>query len=200
MILFLGNSITEGYGLAPRLAFPERVAERLAEVRAARGEPPLPCVNGGRAGDTSGAALRRLPGYLREASDGRRITHLVIELGINDVLQGLPDSMILQSLREIVRLAREHNPDVRVFLFRIPELPGNPMDWNAERARALSPESCLPAIAQMAAEDPEITLLPFLLEGILFEPELNQPDGIHPNPAGQDRLVENVWAALRDLI
>ena len=205
VILFLGNSLTEGYRLAARLAFPERLVEKFAQngrsVRA---------INAGVAGHTTGDALRRLPLLLDRRADaaGRQhdetITDLVIELGVNDLLQRVPLATVRENLLAIIQAARVAFPRIRIFLFRVPALSLS-FEFLPDGTDALSQGEAdeyaheFAAIyPQLAAEDKQLILLPFLLDGVLMRPEYNQPDLIHPNPRGQELVVENFWRSLKD--
>ncbi|MCR9143858.1 MAG: GDSL-type esterase/lipase family protein [bacterium] len=210
MILFLGDSLTEGYRLAPGLAFPGRIAEKLA----AEGRPRR-VINAGVAGHTTGDALRRLPLLLGERKDADKIsggrdqrpddaiTDLVIELGVNDLLQRVPVETVRANLSAIVHAARAAFPEIRIFLFRVPALTLR-FEFAADGQDALQSDepdayarSFADLFATIAAKE-NLILLPFLLEGVLLRPDYNQADLIHPNPRGQELVVENVWRSLKD--
>lgn len=204
MILFLGDSLTEGYRLAPHLAFPEQISQKLA----AAGRPRR-VINAGVAGHTTGDALRRMPLLLKPTGSAtgsqELISDLVIELGVNDLLQRVPLQTVHANLVTIIQQARKANPQIRIFLFAVPalslrfeftapevdELRLDPPDEYARDFAAIFPD---------LAQTEELILLPFLLDGVLFRPEYNQPDMIHPNPQGQALVVENVWRALKDYL
>lgn len=207
VILFLGDSLTEGYRLAARLAFPERLVEKFAQAgRSVR------AINAGVAGHTTGDALRRLPLLLERPAaraGGRHdetITDLVIELGVNDLLQRVPLAKVRENLLAIIRAAREVFPRIRIFMFRVPALNLS-FEFLPDGTDALSQgdgeadeyaREFAAIYPQLAADDNQLILLPFLLDGVLMRPEYNQPDLIHPNPRGQELVVENVWRSLKD--
>lgn len=177
-VVFLGDSLTAGLGLAEEEAFPALVAERLeAEGR------PVRAINAGVSGDTSAGGLARLDWLLRQEPDV-----LVLGLGANDGLRGLPIAATEENLREIVVRAREAG--ARVLLLGM-LVPPNYGPEYAEGFRDLYPE--------LAAEL-DVALVPFLLEGVAAVPELNQADGIHPTAEGQEIMAENVLPHLRPLI
>ena len=178
LVVFLGDSLTAGLGLAEEEAFPARVA-----ARAAAAGRPIRVVNAGVSGDTSAGGLARLDWLLRQRPD-----LLVVELGANDGLRGLPVEMTAANLRAIVTRAREAG--VRVLLVGIQVPPNYGPDY-ARRFAAIFPE---------LAGELEVPLLPFLLEGVAGVPELNLPDGIHPTAEGHERLAENVMPHLDALL
>jgi acyl-CoA thioesterase-1 len=177
-VVFLGDSLTAGLGLEEDQAFPALVGERLA----AEGRP-VAVVNAGVSGDTTAGGLARLDWVLRQ-----RPAVVVVELGPNDGLRGLPLAMTEANLREIVEKCRAAGARVLLVGMRIP--PNYGPDY-AGAFRDLYPR---------LARDLGVPLVPFLLEGVGGEPDLNLPDGIHPNPAGHRRLAENVLPHLRALL
>ena len=164
------------------------MAEKISEKRGR----PARAINAGVAGQTSTDALRRLPALLGPggaASQNKNlINDLVIQLGINDLLQHIPPETTGSNYRAIVQLARAHNPAVRLFIFQIPT------DW-LEQA-GLFAAAQLSTLIRSFAEEESVQLLPCLLNGVLGHPEYCQADGIHPNPDGQAILTRNVWQAL----
>lgn len=179
-IVFLGDSLTSGYGLPKDAAFPARIAARID-----REDLPFTVLNAGESGDTTANALRRLPGVI-----GLSTRVLVIALGANDALRGLPLAGIEQNLVRIIRAARRENASVEIVLcgMRIFEQLG------PEYARGFA------AIFPRVAAREGAVLVPYLLDGVGGRPEFNQPDGIHPTARGQERLAENVWTQLRPLL
>src|SRR5687768_2282301 len=178
LVVFLGDSLTAGLGLAEEEAFPARVASTFA----AAGRP-IRVVNAGVSGDTSAGGLARLDWLLRQRPDV-----LVVELGANDGLRGLPVEMTAANLRAIVSRARQAG--VRVLLVGIQVPPNYGPDY-ARRFSAVFPE---------LARELDVPLLPFLLEGVAGEPQLNLPDGIHPTAEGHERLARNVIPYLEEVL
>ncbi|MEQ9366498.1 MAG: GDSL-type esterase/lipase family protein [Leptospirales bacterium] len=203
LILFLGDSLTEGYRLAPGLAFPERIGERLVAAGVS-----TRVINAGVAGHTTADALRRLPLLLKpppsqaRSKTGDTITDLVIELGVNDLLQRIPLATVRANLAGIVQIARAACPRIRIFLFLVPPL-GLRFDFSENPAGELRETEADEYTRDFGALFPEVAakenliLLPFLLEGVMLRPGYNQPDLIHPNPRGQAIVVENVWRSLK---
>lgn len=179
-MLFLGTSLTAGLGLDPAQAFPARVE---AKIRAAG--LPHRVVNAGVSGETAAAARRRLDWLLKQ-----RVAVLVIETGANDGLRGQDPDATRADIQALIDRAREQQPAPRILLVGM-QAPPNLGRPYAERFRAIYPE---------LARANDVALVPFLLEGVAGEPALNQPDGVHPTAAGQERLAENVWAVLRGLL
>jgi len=178
LLTFLGDSLTAGFGLAADDAFPARLAAMLEE----RGHP-VRLVNAGVSGDTSAGGLRRLDWLLRQDP-----AIVVVALGGNDLLRGLPPDETERNLRSIVRASREAGVRVLLLGLRVPP------NYGPEYARAV--EEIYPRIAA----DLEVPLVPFFLEGVGGRPELNLPDGIHPNAEGHRRIAENVLPYLEPLL
>jgi acyl-CoA thioesterase-1 len=178
LVVFLGDSLTAGYGLSEDQAFPAVVEERLREKGVA-----LRVVNAGVSGDTTAGGLRRLDWVLKQKPD-----IVVVGLGGNDALRGQPLEVTEQNLREIVSTVRRSGARVLLLGMRIPTNYGP--DY-AEGFAGLYPR---------IASDLGVPLVPFLLEGVGGDPSLNLPDGIHPNAEGQRRVAETVEKALRPLL
>lgn len=177
-VVFLGDSLTAGFGLGEEEAFPARVGELMAA-----GGTPIVVVNGGVSGDTSAGAVERLDWLLSRPADV-----LVVSIGANDGLRGQPVEGIEANLRAIVRKARASGARVLVTGQKIPT------NYGPDYARAFE------AVYPRVAKEEGAALLPFLLEGVAMVPELNQADGIHPTPAGQEIVARNVAAALAPLL
>jgi len=177
-VVFLGDSLTAGLGLAEEEAFPALVATELA-----RRGLPLRAVNAGVSGDTSAGGLARLDWLL-----GQSPAVLVVGLGANDGLRGLSLERTEENLRAIVTRARGAGAEVLLLGMK---LPPNYGPEYTERFEALYPR---------LAGELGVPLVPFLLEGVAAEPELNLPDGIHPNAEGQRLVAGNVLPALEPLV
>jgi acyl-CoA thioesterase I len=179
-IVFLGDSLTAGYGLEPDEAYPARVGALLAADGRA-----VTVVNAGLSGDTSAGGLRRVAWVMRQPVD-----ILVVALGANDALRGLDTAATRTNLRAIIHQARAARPQIRVVLAGMLAPPNMGADYQAEFA-AIYPE--------LAAAE-QCSLLPFLLDGVAGDPSKNLADGIHPNTAGQQMVAELVAAVLRPLL
>jgi len=180
VILCFGNSLTAGYGVEPSQAFPAVIQEKID----ARGWK-FRIVNAGLSGEPTAGGLRRIDWVLQ-----RPVDVLVLELGANDGLRGLPIERAKQNLQAIIDRTRSKYPDVRVVLagMRVPSNLGR--DYTT-RFRAIFPE---------LAEANKAVLVPFLLDGVGGVPELNLPDGIHPTSEGQKIVAENVWKVLEPVL
>ena len=170
VVVFLGDSLTAGLGLSADEAWPTLVAEKLAAAGT-----PIRAVNAGVSGDTSAGGLRRLAWLLKQQPDV-----VVVELGANDGLRGQPVAGIEANLREIVERSRATGARVLLLGLQMPPSLGS------EYTRQFA--DLYPRIAR----DLDVSLVPFLLAGVAGDPELNLPDGIHPNAEGQRRVAELV--------
>lgn len=180
VILFLGDSLTAGYGLQPEQAYPALLQERIAEA----GQPHL-VVNAGVSGDTTASGARRIDWLLR-----RRVDVLVLALGGNDGLRGIAPESTRAHLQTIIDRARLLQPGIRIVVAGM-QAPPN-MGWEFTSAfRTL--------FADLARAN-DLPLVPFLLEGVGGVAAMNQRDGIHPNAAGQRRVADNVAAVLLPLL
>lgn len=180
IIVFLGTSLTAGYGLPAGDGFPERIQEKLD-----RAGLSYRVVNAGVSGDTSAGALRRLDWLLRQT-----ISVLVIELGANDMLRGQPISAMRANLQAIVDRVVETQPSIKLVVAGMRAAP------NLGSEYASTFEGSFPELA----ERNRAALIPFLLEGVAARPELNQADGIHPTAEGQRIVARNVWEVLEPLL
>ncbi len=182
-ILFFGDSLTAGYGLpdASSQAFPALVQDRLREAKL-----PYAVINGGLSGDTSAGGLHRIDWLLR-----RPIDILVLELGGNDGLRGLPIEAAQRNLQGIIDKTRARNPQVRLVIAGMRMPPSLGPDYTTRF------EAMYPALAQA---NPGATLIPFILDGVGGDPRLNQPDQIHPTAEGHKIIAEVVWKALGPLL
>jgi len=178
VLLALGDSLTAGLGLAQSQAWPALLQARLgAEGYRYR------VVNAGVSGDTSAAGLARLDWQLAQ-----KPALVVLELGANDGLRGLPVAHTRENLAQIITRSRAAGAQVVLAGMQVP--PNMGADYSAA-FRKMFPE--------LAAEH-DIPLIPFVLEGVAGVPSLNQADGIHPTAEGQVILAETIWTHLRPLL
>jgi acyl-CoA thioesterase-1 len=178
-ILCLGDSLTEGLGVAPEEAFPA-VLERLLHKL---GHRELRVVNAGISGSTSASAVSRLRWQLRA-----RPAVVVLALGANDGLRGQDPAAMRRELGLAIDLAQQSG--ARVLLAGM-QLPTNLGADYRERFARVFPE---------LAVEKRVALIPFLLDGVAARPDLNQPDGIHPNAKGHERVAENVLSQLLPML
>jgi acyl-CoA thioesterase-1 len=177
-LVFLGDSLTAGFGLGVDKAVPA-----LIQGEVDRAKLDLRVVNAGRSGDTTAGGKSRVDYYLRPDV---RPAALVVWLGANDVMRGLPVAQIEANLRAIVKRAREVDRDLEVFLVQMRAFP----NMGADYAREF--EAIYPRIAREEGAE----LLPFPMAAVAGKPELNQPDGIHPTAEGTRLVAAALWKAL----
>lgn len=180
-IVILGDSITAGYNLEPEEAYPALLQEKIKAAGLGR-----EVINAGLSGDTTAGGLRRLDWVLEDGAP----EVLVIALGGNDGLRGLPVAQVKENLAAIMARARAVNPAVKIMVAGM-QMPGSMGRDYAESFAAAFGE---------VARSHDAVLLPFLLEGVAGDPAMNQPDRIHPTAEGQRRIAETVWPVLRGLI
>jgi len=178
VIVCLGDSLTEGYGLAPERAYPTLVERMLRE----RGHA-VRVVNAGISGSTSASAVSRLRWQLRS-----RPEIVVIALGGNDGLRGVDVEATRANLSAAIELARQSGARVLLAGMKLPP--------NYGREYTAAFEAIFPALASKHG----VSLLPFLLEGVAADPALNLPDGIHPNERGAEIVARNVFASLLPML
>jgi acyl-CoA thioesterase I len=177
-IVFLGDSLTAGLGVAADDAYPALIGRRL---RASGSQYEV--LNAGVSGDTSAAGLRRLEWSLKGP-----VKVIVIALGANDGLRGLPVTELERNLATIIERARARQ--VAVLLAGMEAPPNFGATYTAQ-FRAV-----YPALAKRY----DVPLIPFFLEGVAGVAALNQADGIHPNPAGHRMIADLVWRQLEPML
>jgi acyl-CoA thioesterase I len=179
-ILFFGDSLTAGLGVQPEQAFPALIAEKIRALQL-----PFEVVNAGLSGETSAGGLRRIDWLLQQ-----KIDVLVLGLGANDGLRGLPVRELKANLQAIIDKAKARNPTVKIVIAGMQIPPNIGADY-AAGFRA--------AFADLAQKN-DAALIPFLLDGVGGHLELNQADAIHPTPAGHKIIAETVWQTLEPLL
>ena len=184
-VLIVGTSLTAGFGLDDPAsdAWPA-VLQRKADSAGLGVE----IVNAGLSGETSAGALRRIDWLLQRYAP--RTDVVVIETGANDGLRAIDPDSTKRNLDSLVRIVKRRLPAATVLLAQM-EAPPNLGAGFTERFHAM-----YPAVAR--AE--QVTLLPFLLDGVAGISGLNQGDGIHPNVRGARKVAENVWPGIRDAV
>ena len=179
-LLFFGDSLTAGYGLDPAQAFPAIIQDKIK----ARGWD-FRVINAGLSGETTAGGLRRIDWVLQ-----RPIAALVLALGANDGLRGLPVGAAKRNLQAIIDRTKQKYPQAKIVLAGM-QVPTNLGQEYTTSFHALFPD--------LAATNNAL-LIPFLLEDVGGVPALNLSDGIHPNPAGHHIIAENVWKVLEPLL
>jgi len=180
VILVLGDSISAGYGLDLSQAYPELLQQRI-DSRGWR----FKVVNAGQSGDTSAGGLNRMDWLLRN-----RVDVLVLELGANDGLRGLPTETTRKNLQAIIDRTKKKYPDARIVIAGMKVPPNMGRDYGDKF------EAIYPAVARAN----KAVLIPFILEGVGGVRELNLPDGMHPTAKGHAIVAENVWKVLEPVL
>jgi acyl-CoA thioesterase-1 len=178
VVVALGDSLTAGLGVAADEAWPARLGARLR-----REGYPHRVVNAGVSGDTSAGGLRRLDWALRSQPE-----IVIVALGANDGLRGLPVDALAENLERIVERLRAAGVRVLLAGMRMPPNYGDAYTRAFAQAYA--------AVARRTG----VPLVPFLLDGVAADPALNQADGIHPNAAGHQAIADRLWPHLRPLL
>lgn len=175
-LLALGDSLTEGYGVARDKAYPALVEKKLKAAGLTWN-----VINAGISGSTSSSAPNRLRWQLRQKPDA-----MILALGANDGLRGLKISETEKNLSVAIEMAQKDG--VRVFLFGM-KLPTNYGDEYRKDFEAMF---------QRVSKKYNVPHLPFFLDRVAGDPKLNLPDGIHPNEKGYEIVAENVFQFLKD--
>lgn len=178
-VLVLGDSLSAAHNIPVESGWVHLLGDRLAKM-----EPGWTVVNASISGETSLSGRNRLPALLQKYHPAV----LLIELGANDGLRGLPLAQLRDNLSAMVAAGQQAK--ARVLLLGI-ELPVNYGPQYRDGLRG--------AYADVARQK-KAALLPFLLEGVALKPELMQQDGLHPVAAAQPMVLDNVWTALRPLL
>ncbi len=180
IILFLGDSITAGYGLDLEQAFPALIQEKIDAKRW-----NFKVVNAGQSGDTSAGGLNRLEWLLKN-----RVDVLVLELGANDGLRGLPAETTRKNLQAIIDRTKGKYPEAKVIMAGMKVPPNMGGDYGRK----------FEAVFGDLAKKNKAVLIPFVLEGVGGSRELNLGDGIHPTAKGHEIVAANVWKVLEPVL
>lgn len=179
-VLFVGTSLTAGYGVGDDLAWPARIGELIDSAGL-----DYDVVNAGISGETSAGGLRRIDWSLQQPADV-----LVLELGANDGLRGLPVDQLRSNLDSIMTRARRRYPAIAIVLAGM-EAPPNLGSAYTTEFRRVFPE---------LARRHNAALIPFLLDSVAARPEFNQADGVHPNEEGHRRMARTAWPVLEPVL
>jgi acyl-CoA thioesterase-1 len=179
-VLFVGTSLTAGFGLDPEQAYPALIQKKIDSAGL-----DYRVVNAGVSGETSAGALRRVDWLLRQP-----VSVLVLETGANDGLRGLPPDSLRANIQAMLDRAQRLRTPPKVVLvgMRVPP--------NYGRAYSRKFQSVYPELARAN----QVSLVPFLLEGVGGVSALNQLDGVHPTVEGQRKMAETVWRVLEPLL
>jgi acyl-CoA thioesterase I len=179
-IVFFGNSLTAGYGLSPTEAFPALIQKKIDSAGL-----KYKIVNAGVSGETSSGGNGRIDWILRQPVDV-----FFLELGANDGLRGVPVAETKKNLQSIVDKVKAKYPKAKLVLAGM-QIPPNMGEQYSKEFRDMFPK---------LAEENDMTLIPFLLEGVGGEVKLNQEDGIHPTAEGHRIIADNVWKIMQPML
>ncbi|MFZ9002279.1 MAG: arylesterase [Bacteriovoracaceae bacterium] len=174
-ILFIGDSLTEGYGIDSEKSYPSLIQNELGEK--------VSIINGSVSGSTTASGLSRLRWFLKSKPEV-----LVLALGANDGLRGIDLEKSKINLEKIIDMAKENK--IKVILAGMMLPPNYGADYTKEFKNMF----------EKLAKDKKVELIPFLLKGVAAEPEYNLEDGIHPNEKGHEKMKDTVLRYLRPLI
>lgn len=178
-IVVLGDSLTDGYGLAKEQAFPALVEKKFH----AEGQKDIKVVNAGISGSTSSSAPQRLKWFLKTKPQV-----LVVALGANDGLRGIPTAQLYKNLSKTIQTAQDSHIKVILFGMKMPANYGSKYQKDFER------------VYTDLAKKYKVELFDFLLTDVATIKELNQEDGIHPNAKGHEIIAANVYQFLKKVL
>jgi len=179
-IVFFGNSLTAAYQLSPEQGFPALIQQKIDSLGL-----PYHCVNAGLSGETTEGGKNRIEWILTQPVDV-----FVLELGGNDALRGLPVAESKKNLQAIIDRVKAKYPDCKIVIAGM-LAPPNLGPAYTKAFRDMYPE---------LAKKNQVALIPFLLENVGGEPNLNLEDGIHPNVEGHKIVAETVWTVVKPLL
>jgi len=177
-ILFMGDSLTEGYQLSKEEAYPALIEKELKKRF-----QDIKVINGGVSGATSASGLKRLDWYLNAKPD-----IMVLALGANDGLRGMKTQETEKNLSLVIEKAKNRGITVILAGMKMPTNMGGPYRNQFE------------SIFSKLSKKYSLKLIPFLLEGVGGRPEFNLPDGIHPNPRGHEVMARTVLKVLEEVL
>lgn len=179
-MLFFGNSLTAGLGVLPEHAFPALIQQKIDSAGYS-----FRVRNAGVSGETSADGRRRIGWVLRGP-----VRVLVLELGANDALRGLPVDAMEANLQAIIDSTRAHYPDAAVVVAGMLAPPNLGADYGLRFRDAF----------RDLARRNDAALVPFLLQDVAGRPALNQADGMHPTAEGHRIVAQNVWRVLEPVL
>lgn len=178
-IVAFGDSLTAGFGLSETESYPYLLQQKL---KAAGYDYEV--VNAGVSGETSLGGLERADWVL----DQENVRIVILELGANDLLRGMPVAQMKQNLSRIIEKAKAKK--IRVLLCGMLAPPSMGAEYEQQYSNTFAD----------LADEHKISFLPFILENVALKKELNQADGIHPNAEGEKIMTENVYRALKPML
>ena len=178
-ILILGDSLTEGYGVSAQQAFPSLLEKKLNDEFSSDKNRSYEIINAGISGSTSSGGVSRIEWLLKSKPD-----FVILALGGNDGLRGVPVEETKNNLEKIILAAK--SKDIPTLLAGMKMPPNYGIEYTREFSKQF----------EDLANQENVPLIPFLLEGVGGEPAMNLPDRIHPNPAGHQKIAETVYQNL----
>ena len=178
-ILVLGDSLTEGYGVSAQQAFPSLLEKKLNLEFSSDKNNTYEIINAGISGSTSSGGVSRIEWLLKSKPD-----FLILALGGNDGLRGVPVEETKNNLEKIILAAK--SKDIPTLLAGMKMPPNYGIEYTREFSK----------LFEDLANQEDIPLIPFLLEGVGGNPAMNLPDRIHPNPAGHQKIAQTVYQNL----
>ncbi len=178
-VLVWGDSLSAGYGLRPQQSWPSLLGERISATRL-----PHKVVNASISGETTAGGLARLPAAL----EAHKPSVVVIELGANDGLRGLPVKAMAANLQAMVDASRKAGAQVLLVGMRMP--PNYGPDYTARFEAAF----------RELAKTNRVRLVPFMMEGFADQRHYFQADGIHPVAEAQPLILDTIWRELKPLL
>ena len=178
-ILILGDSLTEGYGVSAQQAFPSLLEKKLNDEFSSDKNRSYEIINAGISGSTSSGGVSRIEWLLKSKPD-----FLILALGGNDGLRGVPIEETKNNLEKIILAAK--SKDIPTLLAGMKMPPNYGIEYTREFSKQF----------EDLANQEDVPLIPFLLEGVGGNPAMNLPDRIHPNPAGHQKIAETVYQNL----
>jgi acyl-CoA thioesterase-1 len=180
VVSIIGDSLSAGFGVDKAYAYPNLLQQSFDASKDA-----VKIINAGVSGNTTAGGLRRLAWIMRGKPDV-----LLIALGGNDGLRGIDPKSSKANLTAMIDTAREKNPSVKILLAGMKSPPNMGKTYT----------SAFEAIYDEIAKEKKVALIPFLLEGVAGHADMNLPDGIHPNPAGHQKIRDVVLPHLQNLL
>lgn len=178
-ILILGDSLSAGYGLKAEQNWVNILQQRLNQQY-----PDYKIINASISGDTTANGLNRLPAALKLSQP----KIIIIELGANDGLRGLPLGYAKNNLEKIIKASQQKTSQILLLGIKIPP------NYGKKYTQAFA------EIFPQLAEQYELALVPFMLEGVSGNPKYIQTDGLHPNAQAQALILDNIWPYLQTLL
>ena len=178
-ILILGDSLTEGYGVSAQQAFPSLLEKKLNDEFSSDKNSSYEIINAGISGSTSSGGVSRIEWLLKSKPD-----FVILALGGNDGLRGVPVEETKNNLEKIILAAK--SKDIPTLLAGMKMPPNYGIEYTREFSKQF----------EDLANQEDVPLIPFLLEGVGGNPAMNLPDRIHPNPAGHQKIAETVFQNL----